>query len=86
MEDIERLEQDDGFYRLWDMLERRGKVAKRFRCKSQRKLPAASTVFRYLEAFHQEAPREQTKVIIPESNRHLRGFLQINRNLIAREQ
>jgi len=86
VEDLERLEQDDGFCRLWEKLERRGKLVKRFRRKLQRKLPSASTVFRYLEAFHQEAPREQGKAIIPESNSHLCGFVKANRKLIAKVQ
>lgn len=52
----------------------------------RRSVPSASSVFRYLSAFHdsqQEALRQPGKAFIPVANKHLRGFVKVNRDFLA---
>lgn len=49
-------------------------------------MPAASSVFRYLGAFHdeqQERLRVKGKAFIPAMNEHLRGFLGVNKEVVG---
>ncbi len=52
-------------------------------------VPSPSSVFRYLEAFHdegQEEQRERGRAFIPKPNQHLLGLYQVNADLIAQVQ
>jgi len=52
-------------------------------------VPSPSSVFRYLEKFHdeeQEGKREPGRAFIPEPNAHLRGLYRVNADLVARVQ
>lgn len=95
MEDIEKLEGDDGFCRIFREAELRGlkrkekrQMRRRWRKGRTRSFPSASALFRYLEKFHnseQEAHREKGKAFIPAANEYLRALTMINRELIGSE-
>jgi hypothetical protein len=78
VEDVERLESDKGFCRLFSKaisqgLSRKGRrgLKKRWRKEKTRRVPSSSAVFRYLAEFHdraQDGLREQGKAFIPLSN------------------
>jgi hypothetical protein len=84
VEDLRKLESDTGFcevlWRLeqWGMKRRERRESDR-RCGKERSrtVPSASSVFRYLSAFHdadQEKKRVEGKAFIPVPNKHLRGW------------
>lgn len=93
--DIERLEGDEGFCRILRKAEQQGltrkerrEVQRRWRKGRRRALPSASVLFRYLENFHsseQEQLREQGKAFIPTGNEHLRALGLVNKALIGFE-
>src|SRR4030042_3729343 len=93
VEDVDRLEADKGFCRLFSKgvsqgLSRKGRRAlkKRWRKEKRRSVPSSSAVFRYLAEFHdraQEGLREGGKAFIPFSNEALKGLCQGKRDLVG---
>jgi hypothetical protein len=93
VEDVERLESDKGFCRLFSKaisqgLSRKGRrgLKKRWRKEKTRRVPSSSAVFRYLAEFHdraQEGLREQGKAFIPLSNEALEGLCKVNTDLVG---
>ena len=58
----------------------------RWRKEKTRAVPSASSIFRYLAAFHdskQEKQRQHGKAFIPAPNVHLQGFVGISKDLAA---
>lgn len=93
VDDLKILEGDEGFCKVLDMAklagagrrERRA-LKRRWRKEKRRTLPSPSSVFRYLEAFHdpsQEALREVGRAFIPRPNAHLLGLGMVNRDVVA---
>ena len=95
VDDIEKLEADEGFCRILRKAEMQGltrrekrDVRRRWRKGRTRTLPSASVIFRYLSNFHdkeQERIRVKGKSFIPVANEHLRAFSKINSALIGFE-
>jgi len=95
VEDIEKLEADEGFCRILRKAETQGLTRKekramksRWRKGRKRTMPSASAIFRYLENFHdveQEKHRQEGKAFIPAANEHLQAFSRINSELIGFE-
>lgn len=93
VEDVNRLESDEGFCRLLSKalshgLSRKGVrgLKKRWRKEKTRSVPSSSAVFRYLAEFHgreQERLREPGKAFIPLANEALRGLCKVNKDLIG---
>jgi len=93
VEDIEKLEADEGFCRIMRKVEMhrlRGKeksaFKERWRKERSRTFPSASAIFRYLSGFHnagQEKLRVDGKAFIPGSNQHLKAFAKINAEMIC---
>lgn len=93
VEDVDRLEADEGFCRILRKAVLHGLGGKqrralkgRWRKEKKRSVPSASSVFRYLEAFHdgeQEGLRERGKAFIPAANGHLGGFLNVNKDFLS---
>lgn len=96
VDDLDILEKDKGFCRVFRKCETHGlskkkreALAGRFRSGRARTLPAPSSAFRYLAAFHdaeQEKLRQPGRAFIPAPNRHLRGLHAVNRELAASVQ
>jgi hypothetical protein len=92
VEDVNRLESDEGFCRLLGKalshgLSRKGRrgLKKRWRKEKIRSVPSSSAVFRYLAAFHdreQERLREPGKAYIPVANEVLKGLGKVNKDLV----
>jgi hypothetical protein len=84
VEDLGRLEEDEGFCRVLRKVEMAGlsrkvrrALERRWRRKRQRTVPSASAVFRYLAAFHeeeQEKLRQRGKAFIPAANEAFAGI------------
>jgi hypothetical protein len=93
VEDLKKVEKDEGFCRILRRVEQQGKKRKerrelerRWRKERWRSVPSASAVFRYLSAFHdgeQEKKRVEGKAFIPVSNEHLRGLAKVNQEMTA---
>src|SRR5208337_3711780 len=93
VEDIDKLEADEGFCRILRRVETHGLRRKerrmlkhRWRKGRSRTLPSASAIFRYLANFNnaeQEKLRVKGKAFIPVSNEHLKAFGKINAELIS---
>jgi len=93
VEDIDKLEADEGFCRVlrkveMDGLTRKEKLVmkKRWRKGRKRTFPSASAIFRYLAKFHdseQEQLRGKGKAFIPGSNEYLKALEKINADLIS---
>lgn len=93
VEDIEKLEADEGFCRVLRKVELHGltrrekrEAKKRWRKERTRTFPSASAIFRYLANFHnaeQEKVRANGKAFIPSSNGHLKAMGKINSELIS---
>lgn len=93
VEDIDKLEADEGFCRILRKVETHGltkkerrMLKKRWRKGRKRTLPSASAIFRYLASFHnaeEEKLRVKGKAFIPASNEHLKAFGKINAELIS---
>lgn len=93
VDDLERLEGDDGFCKVLRRIEQKGvkrrerrELDRRWRKKRDRVIPSQSPVFRYLSAFHDEAQEEQRiegKAFIPVPNENLRGLLRVNSDMVA---
>lgn len=95
VEDINKLEGDEGFCRILRKVEEQGLTRKerrqlknRWRKGRSRTMPSASALFRYLASFHdaeQEKHRQAGKAFIPEANEHLKALGRINKDLIGFE-
>ena len=93
VDDIKMLEADDGFCEVLKKAEMHGlrrkvrrALLRRWRKEKTRAVPSASSIFRYLEKFHnaeQEKLRQPGKAFIPAPNEHLQGFVEINKELSA---
>jgi hypothetical protein len=93
VEDLGRLEEDEGFCRVLRRVEMAGlsrkvrrALERRWRKKRQRTVPSASAVFRYLAGFHdpeQEQLRQRGKAFIPAANVHLQGLEKVNQDLVG---
>jgi len=91
VEDLNRLESDNGFCRILERTQmygmsrrQRRALSRRWRKEKRRSVPSPSSVFRYLSAFHdpdQEQLREIGKAFIPVC-KHLAGFLRVNRGFL----
>ena len=93
VDDLQKLEGDDGFCKVLRRIEQ--KVMKRRDCRELdrrwrkervRVVPSQSPVFRYLAAFHdpgQEKLRVTGKAFIPVPNEHLRGLVKVNGDMIT---
>ena len=93
VEDLGKVQKDDGFCRIlrrvaqqgMKRLERR-EMERRWRKESWRSVPSASAAFRYLSAFHdlgQEGKRKEGKAFIPVPNGHLLGLGKVNQGMAA---
>jgi hypothetical protein len=91
--DVDRLECDKGFCRLFSKAVsqglsgkgRRG-LKKRWRKEKSRSVPSSSAVFRYLAEFHdrsQEGLREGGKAFIPKANEPLKGLCKCNEDFLG---
>ncbi len=93
VDDLEKLEGDDGFCKVLSRIEQKGlkrrerrELDRRWRKERVRVVPSQSPVFRYLAAFHdpgQEKLRREGKAFIPVPNEHLRGLMKVNSEMIA---
>lgn len=96
VEDINRLEKDKGLKRLLQASETHGMklpdrmaYQKLWRKRHDRSLPSASSIYRYLENFH-NAKAEQVRLegssYIPEKNAALVALKSLNKSLLAKAQ
>jgi hypothetical protein len=96
VDDLRILDGDDGFCRMMEKAASHGmkrkerrEQSRRWRKERKHSVPSASSVFRYLSAFHdakQEEFRKQTdaeKAFIPQANRYLRGLSYVNADIAA---
>lgn len=93
VEDLQKLECDTGFCEVLRRLEQRvmkrcdrRESNRRWRKDHSRTVPSASSVFRYLSAFHdgdQEKKRVEGKAFIPVPNKHLRGLAKVNADMVG---
>ena len=92
VEDVARLESDEGFCRLFSKavrhgISRKGRRAlkKRWRKEKERSVPSSSSIFRYLAEFHdgvQEGLRESGRAFIPLPNEALKGLCKVNKDFV----
>jgi hypothetical protein len=92
VEDLKKLEEDEGFCQVLGRVElaglgrwQRRERERRWRKEKKRTVPSPSAVFRYLAAFHdeeQEQQRQEGKAFIPVANRYLKGLVEVNRKLV----
>lgn len=93
VEDLGRMEGDEGFCRALRRVEldgmsrrERREEARRWRKERRRTVPSPSAGFRYLEVFHdpaQEKLKVSGKAFIPQPNQYLQGFPKVNRDMLA---
>ena len=93
VEDLERLEKDQGFSKVVRRVEgallsrrERRSLGGRFRRGRRRGLPSASALSAWLERFHDEAEEDKRvsgTAFIPGSKDGLRGLWQVNRDLVS---
>lgn len=94
--DLDILEGDIGFRKVLGRVEGYGlprkekrEIEKRFRKGRNRIVPSASSVFRYLNFFHNEEEEEnriEKKAFIPEPNEYLIGLKKVNGDIISSVQ
>ena len=93
VDDLRKLEGDSGFCKVLRRIEQRG-MKRRERREMDRcwwkervwVVPSLSPVFRYLSAFHdadEEKKRVLGKAFIPVPNKHLRGLVQVNGDMVG---
>ena len=92
VDDIAKLEHDEGFCRILEHIEMRGKgkrerqkIRKRWRRARENIIPSQSSIFRYLSFFHnqgEESKREKGKAFIPEKNGNLSDLINVNFELV----
>jgi hypothetical protein len=93
VDDLRKLEGDDGFCQVLRRIEQEGmkrrdrrELYRRWRKERVRAVPSQSAVFRYLAAFHdqaQEQLRVAGKAFIPAANERLRGLVKVNGDMVA---
>lgn len=96
VDDLRILAGDEGFCRIMEKAaghgmkrKERRELWRRWRKERKSSVPSASSVFRYLSAFHdgkQEELRKQAgaeKAFIPQANRYLRGLSRVNADIAA---
>jgi hypothetical protein len=93
VEDLRKIEKDEGFCRILRRVSQHGmrrrerrEMERRWRGAQERRVPSASTVFRYLAKFHdgdQEKKREKGKAFIPVASGYLRGLAKVNQGMVA---
>lgn len=93
VEDLSKVQKDEGFCRILRRMEQHGmrrqerrEMERRWRKERWRSIPSPSAVFRYLSAFHdedQEDKRREGKAFIPVPNQHLRGLAKVNQEMVA---
>jgi len=93
VEDLGKVQKDEGFCRILRRVEQQGirraerrAVERRWRKERRRSVPSPSAAFRYLSAFHdeaQEGKRKEGKAFIPVPNEHLRGLAKVNQGMAA---
>ena len=93
VEDVDRLESDEGFCRLFSKAVRQGisrkgrkTLNRRWRKEKKRSVPSSSSVFRYLSEFHdsaQEGLREVGRAFIPLPNEALKGLCRVNKDFVG---
>jgi hypothetical protein len=93
VEDIKKLEGDDGFCEILKKTELHGlqrkvrrALLRRWRKERTRTVPSPTAIFRYLAEFHnegQEELRQSGKAFIPAANTHLNGLVCINNGLTS---
>ena len=93
VEDLGKVQKDEGFCRILRRVEQQGmkrrerrEIERRWRKERRRSVPSPSAAFRYLSAFHdedQEGKRKEGKAFIPVSNEHLRGLAKVNQGMAA---
>ena len=93
VDDIKKLEADNGFCEALKKAEMHGlkrkerrALLRRWRKEKTRTVPSPSSIFRYLAKFHnieQEKLRQPGRAFIPAPNEHLQGFAEINKDLAA---
>jgi hypothetical protein len=91
--DIKVVEADDGFCEVLKKAEMHGlrrkvrrALMRRWRKERTRTVPSPSAIFRYLAQFddkQQQRYRQSAKAFIAVANEHLRGFEEINKDLVA---
>ena len=89
VDDIKILEADDGFCEVLKKSEMHGlrrkvrrTLLRRWRKEKTRAVPSASSIFRYLEKFHdpkQEKQRRPGKAFIPAPNEYLQSLARVNK-------
>jgi hypothetical protein len=91
--DLEILEQDEGFRRVflntqWHNRGRRERrqLQRRWRKRSDRAVPSPSAVFRYLAAFGLDYRPSYGSAVVPEPSPYLEGLAGVNRDLISFKQ
>jgi len=93
VDDLRKLEDDEGFCRVLRRIEQKGmtrrerrELDRRWRKERNRSVPSPSSVFRFLSAFHdttQEAKRVACTAFIPPANKHLQGLSAVNADMMA---
>ena len=93
VEDLGKVQKDEGFCRILRRVEQQGmkrrerrEMERRWRKERRRSIPSPSAAFRYLSAFHdedQEGKRKEGKAFIPIPNEHLRGLTKVNEGMAA---
>jgi hypothetical protein len=93
VDDVNRLESDEGLCRIIKSVQKHGMTrrqrrafSRRWRKGQQRTIPSPSAVFRYLSSFHdyeQDKLRESGKAFIPAMNEHLGGFARANGDFLS---
>jgi Transposase DDE domain group 1 len=92
VDDLGRLESDEGFCKVLRRVEQTGlkrrqrrELERRWRKDRCRTVPSPSSVFRFLAAFHdgeQEAHRIAGKAFVPRPNQHLQGLMRVNAGML----
>ena len=93
VEDLGKVQKDEGFCRILRRVEQQGmkraerrEIERRWRKERCRSVPSPSAAFRYLSVFHdedQEGKRKEGKAFIPIPNEHLRGLAKVNQGMAA---
>ena len=93
VDDLQRLESDEGFCKVLRRIEQGGlkrrerrELERRWRKECRRAVPSPSSVFRFLAAFHdreQEAKREAGRAFIPQPNTHVQGLMRVNADMVG---
>lgn len=87
VDDLERLESDEGLKRQYrKLVKKTRRVEKRFRRETGRIFPSQSAVFRYLERFCDGEEGKQGEAVIPGSVEEMNRFLSLNGRLMRRLQ